>query len=151
MIEKRDDEFLEHNIKGMMMTMLGRWNAQMDRGRGDTEFAEIRPSDMRVFGQLRGRDVKLSDIHRELGFSRQAAQQAVDRLVAHGVLKVELASGSRRDKVVSVTTHGQKLRSLAARQIREIEEQCARIVGETGREQLRGLLIQMVKGPSDQK
>ena len=145
MIDKNDNSFLETNIKGMMMTLLGQWNGQMDDGRSQTAFADIRPSDMRVFGQVRGRTVRLSDIHRELGFSRQAAQQAVDRLVDHGVLKVELAAGSKRDKVVSVTEKGQELRQLAARQIREIEDQCAAIIGEDGKETLRELLIKLTK------
>ena len=145
MIDKKDDRFLSANIKGLMMTLLGRWNAEMDEGRANTEFADIRASDMRVFGQLRGRTVKLSMIHRELGFSRQAAQQAVDRLVAHGVLKVELAEGSKRDKLVSVTEKGQDLRALAARQIREIEETCAEAVGEEGKETLRWLLVELVE------
>ena len=107
MIDKIDDTFLDNNIKGMMMTLLGHWNMQMDQGRADTEFADIRPSDMRVFGQLRGKTVKLSGLHQELGYSRQAAQQAVERLVQHGVLNVGLAEGSKRDKVVSITEKGQ--------------------------------------------
>ena len=145
MIDKKDNTFLETNIKGLMMTLLAHWNGQMDDGRASTEFADIRQSDMRVFGQLRGKSVKLSDIHRQLGFSRQAAQQAVDRLLAHGVIKVELADGSKRDKVVSVTEKGQGLRILAARQIREFEAECARIVGEDGKEQLRNLLIKLTE------
>ncbi len=145
MIDKKDDDFLGANIKGLMMTLLADWNRQMDQGRATTKFADIRPSDMRVFGQLRGRTVKLSQIHRELGFSRQAAQQAVDRLVQHGVLKVELASGSQRDKVVSVTKTGQQLRALAARQIREIEIRCAETIGEDDREALRQTLLRLVE------
>ncbi|WP_152912588.1 winged helix DNA-binding protein [Candidatus Rhodobacter oscarellae] len=146
MIDKKDDTFLGTNLKGMMMTLLAQWNGYMDEGRAATEFAEIRQSDMRVFGQLRGRVMKLSDIHRELGFSRQAAQQAVDRLAGHGVLQVALAQGSRRDKVVSVTEKGQRLRTLAAVQIRQIEEGCADVIGEDGKEQLRALLVRLVEG-----
>ncbi|MEM0977031.1 MAG: hypothetical protein AAGJ34_05825 [Pseudomonadota bacterium] len=141
MIDKKDDKFLATNIKGMMMTLLAHWNAQMDEGRAATEFAAIRASDMRVFGQLRGRTLRLADVHRELGFSRQAAQQAVDRLVAAGVLQVDMEEGSRRDKAVSITEKGQELRALAALQIRDIEEQCAALIGEDGKEELRSLLI----------
>lgn len=143
MIDKKDDRFLADNIKGLMMTVLGRWNAQMDQGRQATEFAAIRESDMRVFGQLRGRTLKLSAFHRELGMSRQAAQQAVARLVEHGVLQVTLAEGSKRDKVVSVTDKGQELRSLAARQIRDIEAQCVQAIGADSTEVLRDLLKQL--------
>ena len=149
MIDENDDDFLRTNIKGMMMTLLAHWNARMDDGRARTGFRDIRASDMRVFGQLRGRKMKLADIHRELGFSRQAAQQAVDRLVGHGVLKVEMVDGSKRDKMVSVTDRGQDLRALAARQIREIETQCAEIVGDEGKETLRRLLIELVGKTKD--
>ena len=143
MIDEKDDRFLADNIKGLMMTVLGRWNAEMDRGRQATEFATIRDSDMRVFGQLRGRTLKLSALHRELGMSRQAAQQAVTRLVDHGVLQVTLAEGSKRDKVVSVTDKGQELRGLAARQIRDIEAQCEKAIGADNTEVLRDLLKQL--------
>lgn len=144
MIEKADDDFLGTNIKGLMMTLIAHWNTQMDQARADTEFADIRPSDMRVFGQLRGRSLKLSDIHREMGFTRQAAQQAVDRLVEHGMLKVGLVPGSKRDKAVSITEKGQRWRTIAARQIRDIEASCAQIVGDDGKEALRALLVQLV-------
>lgn len=133
------------------MTLLGRWNTQMDARQQSTEFAEIRPSDMRVFGQLRGRTVRLSEIHRELGFSRQAAQQSVDRLVGHGVLQVTLAEGSKRDKIVSITDKGQELRTLAAQQVRAIEADCAAVIGEDGREALRDLLLQLVEGRSTRR
>lgn len=148
-IDKKDDRFLGTNLKGMMMTLLARWNQEMDEGRASTEFAEIRPSDMRVFGQLRGRTVKLSVIHRELGFSRQAAQQAVERLVEHGVVQVDLAPDSKRDKIVSITDKGQELRALAARQIREIEARCAAVVGEEDREALRRLLLRLIEDCPD--
>jgi len=151
MIDKKDDSFLEHNLKGMMMTLLGAWNAEMDAGRAETEFADIRPSDMRVFGQLRGRAVPLSVIHRELGFSRQAAQQAVDRLVAHGVVRVDMLEGQKRDKVVSVTEKGQGLRSLAARQIRGFEERCADVLGEEAREALRHALVALVRDAQNRR
>lgn len=143
MIDKKDDRFLADNIKGLMMTVLGRWNAQMDQGRQATVFAAIRESDMRVFGQLRGRTLKLSALHRELGMSRQAAQQAVARLVEHGVLQVTLAEDSKRDKVVSVTDKGQELRGLAARQIRQLETQCVEAIGAENTEVLRDLLKQL--------
>ncbi|MEM8541286.1 MAG: MarR family winged helix-turn-helix transcriptional regulator [Pseudomonadota bacterium] len=143
MIDKNDDDFLETNIKGLMMTLIAQWNREMDQQRSATEFADIRPSDMRVFGQLRGKPTKLSDLHKELGFSRQAAQQAVERLVDHGVLKVDQAKGSKRDKIVAVTEKGQGLRILAAQQIREFEAKCDDLIGESGKEKLRELLIQL--------
>ncbi|MEM9393586.1 MAG: MarR family winged helix-turn-helix transcriptional regulator [Pseudomonadota bacterium] len=145
MIDKVDDDFLGQNIKGMMMTLIAEWNAQMDEARAETAFADVRPADIRVFAQLRGRTVKLSDIHREMGFSRQAAQQAVDRLVAHGMVAVHPVPESKRDKVVSITEKGHLWRSIAASQIRLIEVQIAETLGEDTKETLRQCLSQLLR------
>lgn len=144
MIDKKDDDFLGQNIKGMMMTLLAHWNTQMDDARAETEFAAVRPADMRVFGQLRGRTVKLSMIHREMGFSRQAAQQAVDRLVEHDMISVGADPDSKRDKIVKITEKGQRWRTIAAMQIRKIESQIAESIGEEAQEQLRQNLIELI-------
>lgn len=123
------------------MSLMADWNARMEEARAKTEFAPVRPADIRVFAQLRGRSLKLSAIHREMGFSRQAAQQAVDRLVSHDMLRLAPDPESRRDKVVTITEKGQRWRTIAANQIRMIETQIARILGEDGREELRKMLV----------
>ena len=146
MIDKKDDAFRGQNIKGMMMTSIARWNAEMDEARAATEFADVRPSDIRVFAQLRGWTVHQSIVHREMGFSRQAAQQAIDRLVGHGMLQIDSAPGSKRDKIISITEKGQRWRTIAAERIRRIETQCAEIIGDDGKENLRGHLIKLLKG-----
>lgn len=145
MIDKKDDAFLEHNIKGLMMTLIARWNAGMDDARALTEFATVRPADIRVFAQLRGRTVKLSTIHREMGFTRQAAQQAVDRLVGHDMIAVTQDPDSRRDKIVSITQKGQRWRAIAAAQIRQIEAEIADVIGEDAKDRLRVDLIKLVR------
>lgn len=147
-IDKRDDDFLGQNIKGLMMTLLAQWNQQMDDARAETEFATVRPADIRVFAQLRGRTIKLSDIHREMGFSRQAAQQSVERLVAQGMLSVDPVPGSKRDKIVSITDKGQRWRTIAADQIRGIEDQIADVLGEDRREIMRKCLIDLLSKTS---
>lgn len=144
-IDKKDDAFLGQNIKGLMMSLIAAWNAAMDATRAGTEFADVRPADIRVFAQLRGRSLRLSDVHREMGFSRQAAQQAVDRLVDHGMLRVDLVDGSKRDKTVSITEKGQRWRTIAAAEIRRIEEQIAAVVGDADKEKLRRILVAVLK------
>lgn len=146
MIDKTDDQFLAQNIKGLMMSLIAEWNAQMDAARAETEFASVRPSDIRVFAQLRGRSaVRLSDIHREMGFSRQAAQQAVERLVAQGMLKIAEDPTSKRDKRVTITGKGQRWRSIAAAQIREIEAQCRDVIGPERTDTLRQALLDLLR------
>lgn len=145
MIDKRDDDFLGQNIKGMMMTLIARWNSQIDHARAETEFASVRPSDIRVFAQLRGRTLKLSAIHKEMGFSRQAAQQAVDRLVAEDMISVRQDPNSKRDKLVEITAKGQRWRAIAASNIRTLEEDIAKALGSEQREALRSALKVLVK------
>ena len=144
-IDKEDDDFLGQNIKGLMMTLIAGWNAQMDDARAETEFADVRPADIRVFAQLRGRTVRLSEIHREMGYSRQAAQQAVDRLVGHGMVKVSPDPSSKRDKLVSITAKGQRWRTIAAGQIRQIETGIVETLGEEAKEALRRSLTGLVR------
>lgn len=146
MIDKKDNDFLGQNIKGLMMTLIAQWNAQMDAARAETEFAEVRPADIRVFAQLRGREVKLSMIHREMGFSRQAAQQAVERLVAQGMITVEPLPDNKRDKRIAITDKGHRWRTIAAAQIRQIEAEISEAIGDEAKEQLRGYLLGLVAG-----
>ena len=147
MVDKSDDGFLRHNVKGLMMDLVARWNREMDQAQSFTEFSAIRPSDQRVFGHMRGRPTLLSDFHGALGMSRQAAQQSVQRLIEHGVVRVDPAPDSRRDKIVSVTEKGQSLRSFAAGQIRQIEQSCKERIGTEGLEGLRQLLLALRARP----
>lgn len=145
MIDKKDDDFLGQNIKGLMMSLIGQWNARMDDARQATEFAEIRPADISVFAQLRGRKLPLSELHREMGYSRQAAQQAIARLVAADMLQLAAVPGNKRDKLIVITEKGQRWRSHAAAQIREIEDDCAAALSPDGREELRAHLQALLK------
>ena len=147
MVDKIDDSFLRRNVKGLMMDLVAQWNREMDHAQSSTEFSAIRPSDQRVFGHMRGRPTLLSDFHGALGISRQAAQQAVQRLIEHGVVRVDPAPDSRRDKIVSVTEKGQSLRSFAAGQIRKIELDCQERIGSDGLENLRRLLLSLLARP----
>jgi len=85
----------------------------------------------------------LSVLHRELSVSRQAAQKTVSRLVEQGLLKAELAPGNHRDKILKITPKGQRWRKLAAQEIKKIEDGCAEVIGEKGKESLRKLLIEL--------
>ena len=140
MIDKKDDDFLADNVKGLMMDAVARWNRRIDRAQRQSEFASVRPADQRVFAHMRGRPTKLSDFHVALSISRQAAYQSIARLVDQGLVRLEPAPGSERDKLVCVTEKGQRLRTFAAQQIREIEALCAAALGEEGLKELRRLL-----------
>ena len=119
-----------------MMTLIAPWTTRMDDARNETEFAEVCPADIRVFAQLRGRTVKLSQMRREMDFSRQAAQQAVDRLIGHDISVASDDPGRQGDKIVSITEKGPRWQSFAARQIRHIETETGDVTGEDAKEAL---------------
>ena len=139
------NNFLNQNIKGLMMDILGRWNSEMDAQQASTPFASIRPADMRTFGQLRGRPTPMIDLHQQLGISRQAAHRSVQRLVEHGVVAIKQSPDSKKDKIVVPTQKGEELRDLAAKRIREIESDCAIRIGQDGLDDLRNKLIALAK------
>ena len=134
------NKFLDGNVKGLMMDLVGRWNVEMDRLQAATPFAGIRASDQRLFGQLRGRPTPMTDLHKKLGISRQAAHKSVRRLVDHGVVEIVDSPQSNKHKIVVVTERGQQLRKLAAESIRNIEEDCVQRIGRDRLEELRAIL-----------
>jgi len=140
MVDKKDNAFLASNIKGLMMDLVGRWNRKMDEAQQETEFASVRPGDQRLFGSMRGRTTKMSEFHTKLGISRQAAHASIARLQTAGLVEVRATPGNSRDKSVHITKEGQRLRSFAAEQIREIEAECAQALGDEELETLRALL-----------
>ena len=79
-----------------------------------------------------------------MGFSRQAAKQAVDRLVGHGMIQIGPDSTSKRDKLVSITDKGQRWRAIAAQQIKEIDTQVAATIGADDMEALRQSLLRLL-------
>ena len=140
-----DDEnkFLSQNIKGLMMDIIGQWNVDMDRRQAETDFATIRPADQRLFGQLRGRPTPMVLLHKQLGITRQAAHNAILRLVDHGVVQIVETPENQKQKTVVVTEKGQELRKLAADSIKKIEEDCAERLGQDRVETLRAILREL--------
>lgn len=137
------NEFLDQNLKGLMMDLLGRWNREMDQRQTDSQFADIRPGDQRLFGQLRGRPTPMIALHKQLGITRQAAHNSILRLVDHGVVEIVDSAENKKSKIVIVTEKGQQLRALAAESISIIEKSCMERIGKDQLETLKQLLISL--------
>ena len=119
-------------------------DARLSEARRGTPYEHVRPSDVRLFVTA-GRKVQtISEVARELGITRQAAQMGVHRLLKLKV--VELLSGpdNKRDKLVHITPKGQLARNSAGMQIEKLEAEFATIIGVEGvatfRENLMALL-----------
>ena len=97
--------------------------------RRETPYAQVRPSDIRVFVTAARSPKSISAIARELHISRQAAQSSVQRLQDLGVVEAETSIDNRRDRVVVITPRGRMAGATAASQITQVEQEFAAVIG----------------------
>ncbi len=97
--------------------------------RRNTPYANVRPSDIRVFIAASRKPISISEIARLLHISRQAAQTSVQRLQELGVIELREASDNRRDKRVEITPRGRMAGITAANQIAQVEQEFADVIG----------------------
>lgn len=141
MIDNKSKRFLATSVKGLLHDIL-EWmearNAELRRG---SEF-EGTPAEAKLFSSLRGRARSISDLARVMGLSRQAVHNTVHRLIKAGVVELVPMEGSKRDKLVQITDHGQKVQKMAAQNLKRIEQDMIATIGEDNVELIRSLLIQ---------
>lgn len=89
---------------------------------------KMRLSDMKVFVEACRKPRTEAEIARVLQISRQAVQSSVKRLVAQGLIKL-VAHNNRRDKLVMPTELGEEAQKSTASQMIQIDQECARIIG----------------------
>ncbi len=112
--------------------------------RKDTPYKGVRPSDARVFVTA-ARDPKtISAIARDLHITRQSVQMSVHRLMKLGVLQLEALPGNKRDKQVVLTQRGVLARTTAGKQIAQVENEFAKVIGSDSLENLRQSLAKLV-------
>ena len=120
-------------------------DARLSEARRGTPYEHVRPSDVRVFVTAGRKMRTISEIARELGITRQAAQMGVQRLSKLKVLELRPAPDNKRDKLVYITPKGRLARNSAGLQIEKLEAEFASVIGAEGvatfRENLRELLF----------
>ena len=119
-------------------------DARLSAARRGTPYEHVRPSDVRLFVTA-GRKLRtISEIARELGITRQAAQMGVQRLLKLKVVELRAGPDNKRDKLVHITPKGQLARNSAGLQVEKLEAEFAAIIGVDGvatfRENLMALL-----------
>lgn len=143
-------EFLNQNINRLMLDKL-EWIKERMRERLPSEPGSFTPAEGMIFSTLRGRTLTLSEIARHRGVSRQAIHRTVSGLVDRGLLRIDPAENSKRDKVVVITEAGQKKRDDVATVLRQIENEIAAAMGRDRLEQLRELLSRDWSGEIPEK
>ena len=113
--------------------------------RRDTPYAQVRPSDIRVFVTAARSPKSISAIARGLKISRQATQNSVQRLVDLGVLETSTVPNNRRDKLVTLTPRGKMAGMTAAKQITEVEKSFSDVIGIEAWVELRNNMKKLVE------
>jgi len=111
------------NIRGLVQDLAEQLDNRMVELRKSSPATSVRPADAKVFMLIARHPRSLSQLAMAMDISRQAAHAAVQRLVEHGVIRLEFAQGSKRDKIPQVTEKGHKIRQLVARHLSQLEEE----------------------------
>ena len=105
-------------------------DARLSEFRRGTAYEHVRPSDVRLFVTAARAEKTISEIARELGITRQAAQMSVQRLLKLSVVELRPVPANKRDKLVVITPKGQLASKSASHQIKVLEAELASAIGE---------------------
>ncbi|MEM7020709.1 MAG: MarR family transcriptional regulator [Pseudomonadota bacterium] len=139
-LDNKTKQFLATNIKGLMSDTLEWMEARNTELRAGSEFQGT-PAEAKLFATLRGKQRSISELARVLGVSRQAVHNTVHKLIAAGVVELINSPSNQRDKLVRITERGHEVQKMAAKNLREIEEELADSIGRENLELVRRLLI----------
>jgi len=149
----RDESFTRqppaNSIRALIQDVAVLIDSHMSQFREAAEYANVRPSDAKVFIAISEAPRTISQLARSLKISRQAAHASIGRLVEWKMVELQHAPGSRRDKMAVVTEEGRKAQSVAAQQAETIEGEIEARIGKEKLEVLRAILIEIAqKSPS---
>ena len=108
--------------------------------RRGTDYANVRPSDVRLFSQAARHPQTIAELARKLGISRQAAHMCVKRLIKTRTVKLESPPHNNREKLVILTERGKAARQLAIQYINRLDADLAKIIGPDGLEDFKSKL-----------
>jgi DNA-binding MarR family transcriptional regulator len=128
------------NIRGLLLDLASAIDERFDRSRRGTRYANVRPSDVRIFVFAGRGGQTVPDIARTFRITRQAVYASIKRLEKLGVVALEPMPGNQRDMIVAVTQRGGHALATAAEQVQQLERDFAGIVGRDGLESLRQAL-----------
>ncbi len=121
---------LSQNIKAHLLSKYEWYEAKLLQQLQAQGYASLTPSQVRVFGRLKGEPKNISDLAKVLQVSRQAAHKSVGGLVELGLLELTLCTDNKSAKVVNITREGHKMRKIAGKIMADIEAGIAAKVGE---------------------
>jgi DNA-binding MarR family transcriptional regulator len=108
-----------------------------------TKYQKVRPSDGQVVVSVARGHVKISEIAKVRGVSRQAIHMAALRLQALGLIELKLVPNNMRDKHIVFTAEGRRLLKRGAKELADAEAEMAQAIGAANFVKLRKQLVQM--------
>ena len=132
------------NIKGLVQDLTEKLDARMDALIVGTPVERIRPSDKKTFMLIARHPRTISELARALRITRQATHKSVLRLIEHGVIELQPAPDSKRDKIPIVTEKGQQIRRIAAQNLDKIEAEIEAKISKRRLEEFRETLIELL-------
>jgi DNA-binding MarR family transcriptional regulator len=91
---------------------------------------EIRPAHNSVFGYLRDRPMRVSELASLAGMTKQSMGELVRDLIGSGILETTPDPSDRRAKLVWYTTRGLTAAAAGFRHLQEIEQELRTVLGE---------------------
>ena len=139
MLDKKTNSFLKKNIMRLMMENV-EWMEKEMINSSKEDIHHLTPAEIKLFNTLRGNKKSISDLSRVMGISRQAVHKTTHRLKEYGYIELTISPDNKRDRLVSITSEGQKVRKRGAKIIREIERNLSKNIGQDNLELIRALL-----------
>ncbi len=121
---------LTDNIKGLLLAKYEWYESNLLASLQHQGYQNLTANQVRVFGQLKGQSKNISDLAKQLGVSRQAAQKTVSSLVDYGLLELKPCTENKSAKVVHITNKGHDMRKVAGEAMGNIEEKIRLKIGE---------------------
>lgn len=130
----------KHLLRHLLMQRSDWMEARVMQGARLNGYPQLSTAMNRLFAQLGGRPLGLSDLARRLGVSRQAVHKLALEAQKLGLVEFVPSEEDGRVKLLRFTQKGWRMSEQAAASFVQVEEELARHIGRDAVEELRRIL-----------
>ena len=126
-----------------MILALRRFEQELQRRIHEEGFADISVAHMNVLRHVDAAGIRLGDLARDAGMTKQGASQAVQSLIERDLVAVEPDPHDRRSKRVVYTARGREVIACGIAHVMAIEQEWSEQLGERRYRSLRKSLVEL--------